>query len=294
VEQVFRLGRSAPTSRVWRAAAALVLAVALGGCDARKFEGGGALRAQRIVLERAVLGLRETLARMEQGEPVLAEDDVAIAIDETPLRNLVRSQLPFETVAGKFRIVLKHADVGFTGAPTIKLRGAVTREGVVDIEAAVEVIGTIAKIEIDPETSTLRATISVDHLQLEKAAGIESLLSGATMDELARALRLGISGKLPVINIPVRIEREVDLPAVTEGPVRVAGARMAIDASVDRIFAGRGRLWIGIRLKPGDLVKTTEAPEAKDLTAEEVGASFGANDKATRTPESTKKEGPPP
>jgi len=266
-------------SRAAGAIAALAAGLALASCSFDRFKGGGELRAQRVVLQREVEGLRDIYERMQHGEPVLAEDDVAIAIDETPLRNLIRSQLPFETTAGKFRIALKDADVGFQGAPTIKLRGAVTREGVVDIEAAVQVIGTIAKIDIDPETSTLKATISVDHLQLERAAGIESLLSGATMDEVARALRLGIAGKLPVINIPVRIEQSIDLPAVTEGPVRIAGARMGIDASVDRIFAGRGRLWIGIRIKPGDLVKTTEAPEAKDLTAEEVGASLGETPK---------------
>jgi hypothetical protein len=265
-------------SRVGLTVATIALA-ALASCSSGKFEGGGALRARKMVLEREVEGLRDTFARMEKGEPVLSEDDVAIAIDEAPLRSLIRSQLPFEMATDKYKIVLKDVDVHFMGAPTIRLRGALTREGVVHVEAVVEVIGTIAKIDIDPLTSTLKATVAVDHLQLDKAAGIEALLSGATMDELARALRHAISGKLPVINIPVRVEQAIDLPAVTEGPVRVAGARMAIDASVDRIFAGRQRLWIGLRIKPGDLVKTTEAPEAKDLTAEEVGASLGAETK---------------
>lgn len=260
----------------WGLLAAVPLAAA-GGCS-KKYEGGGELRAQRVLLEREVEGLRESVARLERGEPVFPMEDVAVAIDEALLRDLIVAELPFETDVDEYHLVLSEAEVHFQGAPTVRLRGGMTRSGVVDIEAAVEVLGALADITVVPETGSLQARIAVDHIDIEKAAGIERLISGSGLDEIARALRLAIADKLPTIQIPVKLEQAIDLPAVTEGPVRVAGARLPIDIGVDRVFAGRGRLWIAIRFKPGQFVKTSDPPEARDLTAEEVGASLGSDE----------------
>jgi hypothetical protein len=256
-----------------RVAIALTAAATLAGCS-KKYEGGGELRAERVVLQRQVDGLRESVERMERGEPVFPEKDVAVAIDESLLRELILAELPFEAESGPNRLTLAECEVRFHGAPTVRLRGSLARSGAVDLQAAVEVIGAIADIEVDAQSAALKARIAVDHLDIEQAAGIESLVSGATLDELARALRLAIADKLPVIRIPVKVEQAIELPAVTSGPVRVAGARMPIDAGVDGVFAGEGRLWIGIHFQPGELVKTADAPDVSDLTAEEVGASL--------------------
>ena len=60
-------------------ALAPVLALVLSACGSR-FEGGGDLRAQKVVLNREVEGLREVVARLEKGQPILPVDDVAVAI----------------------------------------------------------------------------------------------------------------------------------------------------------------------------------------------------------------------
>ena len=85
------------------------------------------------------------------------------------------------------------------------------------------------------------------------------LLSGSALDELARTLRLQLGDQLPPIQIPVKIQQAVELPAVTNGPVKIAGASMPLEVGVSGAFAGQGLLWIGVRVKPGDLAKT--APE---------------------------------
>lgn len=56
--------------------------------------GAGDLRAQRVVLEREVEGLRAIVQRLERGQPLLPADDIAIAIDEAFVRDLVLAQSP--------------------------------------------------------------------------------------------------------------------------------------------------------------------------------------------------------
>lgn len=257
--------------------AALAAALPLAACGGR-YEGGGELRAQRVVLQREVDGLRESVARLERGEAVFDQRSVAIAIDEALLRSLIRGELPFEAESGKNRLTLDEAEVRFHGAPTVRLRGRLTRDGVVDVQAAVEAIGAISGIAVDESSAALKARIALDHIGIEHVAGVESLVSGATLDELARRLRLALADKLPEIRIPVKIEQAIELPAVTRGPVRIAGARLPIAARVERVFAGEGRLWIGIEFEPGEMVKTKDAPEVGDVTAEDVETGLDDDD----------------
>jgi hypothetical protein len=259
----------------WACGPALALAaLACGG----RFEGGGDLRAQKVVLKREVDGLREIAARLERGESMLPADDIVIAIDDALLRDLIGAQLPFEAELERFHLSLKEAEVQFRGSPVVRLRGALQAKAMASLEAAVNVIGALEGIAVDPATSTLKARIVVDHIGIERAAGIESLLSMGTMDELARTIRLAIKDALPPIQIPVRVQQSIDLPAVTRGPVRIDGARMPLQAAVSQVGAGQGRLWIAVHLAPGDLVKTQDAPPSAETTAEDAGVSLAAAD----------------
>ncbi len=258
---------------------ALVPALALFSfaCGSR-FEGGGDLRAQKVVLQREVDRLREVAGRLEQGEPMLPLDDVAIAIDDAFVRDIIGAQLPFEADVDRFHLTLKEAEVHFRGSPVVRLRGALVVRERPALEAAVTVIGALEDIRVDGASSTLRARVAVDHIGIEKAAGIESILSGSTLDELARMVRLRIKDQLPPIQIPVKVQQSIDLPAVTRGPVRVDGARMPLQVAVSRVVAGQGRLWIAMHFQPGDVVKTRDAPEAGDASAAEAGVSLGGDE----------------
>lgn len=245
----------------------------------RRYEGGGDLRAQKVVLQREVDGLRQVVGRLEQGEPMLPLDDVAIAIDDAFVRDVIAAQLPFEADVSRFHLTLKEAEVTFRGSPVVRLRGSLVGRERQAIEAAVSVIGALEDIRVDGATSTLLAKIAVDHLGIEKAAGIESILSGATLDELARTVRMQIKDQLPPIQIPVRVQQSIDLPAVTRGPVRIDGATMPLQVVVSQVVAGQGRLWIAVHFQPGDLVKTKDAPEAGDTSAAEAGITgLGGDD----------------
>jgi hypothetical protein len=241
------------------ASVCIALLSAAAGCHS-EFEGGGALRARRVALQREVASLREAVARLERGEPLLPLEDVVVAIDDAMLRDLIVAQLPFEIEAKGFKATLTGAEVLFRGSPLVTLRGSGSPQNRSALAAAVTVTGALDDVKVDPATGTLRARISVDHLNIEQVAGLESLLSGATLDELARALRLQLADQLPEIQIPVKVQQGIELPTVDSGPVRIAGATMPLEVGVSRVFAGQGRLWISVRVRPGDLVKTASEP----------------------------------
>lgn len=255
------------------------LALALPACQSQ-FTGGGDLRAQKIVLKREVDGLRGAVARLEKGDPILPLDDIAIAIQDTLLRDLIAAQLPFEMDVDRFHLSLTEAEAQFRGSPMVRLRGVLSSKKRPDLVAAVSVIGALEDVDVEESSSTLRARIAVDHLGIEKAAGLEQVLSGSTMDEVARLVRLQLKDRLPPIQIPVKVQQSIDLPAVTSGPVRIDGARMPLQVAVSEVLAGQGLLWISVHFQPGDLVKTADAPEVGDASAEEAGVSLGVDDEA--------------
>jgi hypothetical protein len=242
-------------------AALLVLAAAGAGCRSQ-FQGGGELRAERVLLKHEVEGLRQAVGRLERGEPLLPPGDVAIGIDDRLLHDLIAAQLPFEADVDRFHVSLTEAEVQFRGSPLVKLHGSVFVKEQPSISAVVNAIGALEQIQVDPGSGTLHARISVDHIGIESAAGLESVLSGSTLDELARSLRLRIAGQLPAVQIPVRVQQAVVLPALTQGPVRLGAASMPLEVTVSRAYAGQGMLWIGVHIRPGDLVKSSATANA--------------------------------
>jgi len=244
--------------RPWPCAALVILAAAGVGCRSR-FKGGGELRAQRVVLQREVAGLREAVARLERGESLVPPNDVAIGIDDRLLHDLIAAQLPFEVEVDRFHVSLTEAEVQFRGSPLVRLRGSGFVREQPSISAVVNAIGALEQVQVDPASGTLHARISVDHIGIESVSGLESLLSGSTLDELARRVRLQLAEQLPHVQIPVRVQQAVVLPAVTQGPVRIAAASMPLEVSISRAYAGQRMLWIGVHIRPGDLVKAPSA-----------------------------------
>jgi hypothetical protein len=219
--------------------------------------GAGPLHAEKVLLERELDGLRDSAARLNRGESLFPDSDIIVSIDESLVQGLITARLPIELTAAPYRVVLTTVDVGFGGAPTVQLRGTITRHGMMTMAVALGVVGALSEIEIDTATSTLRARIVADHLEIERAEGLESFLSGSTLDDVAQLVRLEVASQLPAIDIPVRVQQAIDIPAVTEGPVRVTSARLPVRASVSRVFAANRRLWIGLRVEVGKMGKVT-------------------------------------
>jgi hypothetical protein len=159
-----------------------------------------------VILKREVDGLREGVARLEKGQPILPLGDLVVAIQDTLLRDLIAAQLPLDMDVDRFHLSLTEAEAQFRGSPIVRLRGVLNSKKRPDLAAAVSVIGALEGIQIEESSSTLRARIAVDHIGIEKAAGLEEVLSGSTMDEVARLVRLQITDRLPPIQIPVKVQ----------------------------------------------------------------------------------------
>jgi hypothetical protein len=253
------------------AISALVFAAA--GCGS-EYEGGGELHATQAVLRREVQGLRDIASRLERGEPMLPPHDVAVAIEASLIEDILSAQLPFDADVDTYHLSLKEAEVQFSGSPLVRLRGTLNLLAYPSMLAQVNVIGALENIGVNPATSTLTARIAIDHLGIEKAAGLEAYVSGPALDEAGRMIRLRIRDQLPPVQIPVNVQHTIDLPAVTRGPVRIDGARLPLEVTVSQIVAARGTLWIAVHFEPGAIVKTADAPEAGATTAEESGVNL--------------------
>jgi hypothetical protein len=262
-------------SRTWVAAsAAVVLIGATPGC--RGDQGGGALHAQQASLEREVGGLRERVGKLERGEPILPEQAVVAAISDAVVRDFLTAQMPFDLEVQSFRISLTQAEAAFQGSPSVSLTGTIAHREHPGLVGEVRALGALDEIKVDPASGLLEAKVVVDHIDLLQMAGLEKYLSGATVDELARTVRKQLAGKIPTVQIPVKIEQRIDLPDVTDGPVRIQGATMPLKVGVADVFAGQGVLWVAIHVVPGDLVKKAPAAPVKEAPAKAAKAPAAA------------------
>ena len=224
-----------------------VLVLAAGCGD--PYAGASALQARKAQLERELEGLRESAALISRGDSLIPASDVVVAIQQELVQKLIAQRLPIDIVAAPYRMALSAVEVGFKGAPTVELRGLVTRDGLPGITVAVKLIGALSRIEVDTKTFTLRARIAADHLDIESTAGVGALFGDSSLDDVAELLRLELVAQLPVVEIPVRVQEDILLPAVTDGPVQMDAVRFPVKASVSRVFAASGRLWIGLHVE---------------------------------------------
>lgn len=222
------------------------------------YEGASALQAQKAQLEREVEGLRASVALLSRGESLIPTSDVVVAIQESLVQGLIARLLPIDIAVAPYRMALTAVEVGFKGVPTVQLRGMVSRDGLPGVAVAVRLIGALSRIEVDTTTFTLRARIAADHLAIESTSGVGALFSGSSLDDVAELLRLELVEQLPVIEMPVRVREDILIPAVTDGPVQLAGVRFPVKASVSRVFAANGRLWIGLHVELTQAGKGTQ------------------------------------
>jgi hypothetical protein len=244
-----------------RGGAWLLAALALAnGLGCKTDEGAAELHAKLSALEREVEGMRASVAKLERGEPILPEDAVVVAVSEAVVKEFLVAQLPFEAETDKFKVKLTEGEAIFRGSPAVRLAGTIWRSENPNLVGEVRAQGALENIRVDPETGTLRANVAVDHVDLVQMAGLEKFIAGGSLNELARTVRLQIGPRLPSLQIPVKIEQAVELPSITDGPVRIQGARMPLEVAVADVLAGQGVLWVAVRVVPGELTKVGTGP----------------------------------
>ncbi len=247
--------------RVRAGLAFAVLVCATGACHQEDpYAGAGAYREQQVVLEREVQGLRDIISRLDTGDALLPASDIIVAVDDIFVQELLSAELPLEIAVEPLRVSLTGVKVAFAGAPLVELQGHVVREGAVAVEGDVRVIGALSDLAIDAEASVLRASVAVDHLAIDRVSGLEAFVRGSTLDEVARTIRLQMASRLPTLQLPIAIQQTITVPGLTEGPVTISAARLPLTASVSRMLAGRGRLWVALNVGVGIVERVQAAP----------------------------------
>jgi hypothetical protein len=258
-------------------ATALAGILACTGCGAGGQEVAD-LHARMSVLEREVESMGEVASRLDRGEPALPEEDVIVALNESLVKEMLEAQLPFETEVNDYRLWLEQAEVRFRGSPGVTLLGGIALKDRPRVSGQVRVIGALDEIEVDPGTGILRAAVAIDHLDLIEVLGVEGVLGGNVLNTLAQTIRHQLDGRLPGLTIPVKVEQRIDLPSVTDGPVRIQGATLPLAVTVSQVLAGQEQLWVAVRFEPGEFVKVDTPPPPLDAT----GAPSGEDQAAVR------------
>ena len=218
------------------------------------------ISAAEVVLNRQLASLRRLLAASADA-PVVPTGGVLVTVDEELIQSLVTTALPIEgIVSDRYAIRLESARVTLDdGIALVRLEGraALSETLADDAFARVMLHADLGVVEIDPRSHILRARVRLiafeaHELQLfgKKAPG-HNLVA-----ELAREQLESLAPLLSSIEIPVRIEHQLELPGIGPAPVRIPPRTLPIVAEVRSVIALRHRLFVTLGVAFGDQEET--------------------------------------
>jgi hypothetical protein len=226
---------------------------------------GGAprARAEGAALLRQTEGLRELIA--DKGG-LFPSDQLAIGIKADLLRDLLQRHLPLETVLGdQLRVRLERAEVSLESSQSlVTLQGRVSPVQNADAFADLELLGGFRRIEVDAG-GILTARVELDRIEVQRlAAGMleRGLVDGVT--EILGGRSLGALGDvLPLIEIPLRLDQQIEFAGFAEGVVSVAPKRLPVRVSVARVLPVAGRLWVLLDVSADGKVRSAPSAEVR-------------------------------
>jgi hypothetical protein len=234
-------------------AALLALAGLAGGC--RRDEARAArVRAEKALLERQIEGLRELIAAAET-RTLLKAEQLLVGTDEATVQGLIAATLPQERViANRFRVRLERAEARFRssqGVVVLKGRASPLQSAGTFVDLTLE--GGLDDVTIDQGSGTLVAKIGVYHFEVERAAaaGAEGPAIRALAEALGRERLDELSELVPPVEIPIRLEQSIAFDGLEEGPVSAGAGTLPVRASVARVLALAGRLWVVLDVGAG-------------------------------------------
>ncbi len=208
-----------------------------------------AATAEQAVLDRRIQGLQGLVAAAGKG-PLVPFGSVLATVDEATVQDLLRAGLPFERlVAERFRVRVERAEVHFEdGFGLVQLDGRATLADAPGAAAAdVSVFGALDIVELDPLSGLLHGRVKVIAVDARRVGvlGMGTKSGERLVEDLGRAQLDAFSALASRLEIPIRLERSVSLPAVdaVQG-IRIAAAAVPLRAGVVDVKAFRRRLWV--------------------------------------------------
>lgn len=207
---------------------------------------------EEAVLVRKREGLTALVAAAAKG-PLIPFEKALVIVDQSVVQELLTAAMPFERViGGRYRVQVTAASVEFDdGFALVRLDGRASVAGTA-ASAELRVYGDLNVVSLDPASGALRGRI---RLIAFEARRVDVLGVGASAERLVEELgREELESFAPLaatLEIPVRFEREVAIPAVETGEVRIAAATLPLGLGVRDVKALRGKLWICVDVDTG-------------------------------------------
>jgi len=210
--------------------------------------------AEVATLERQLQGLTALVAEAEAG--VLfpaAPDRVLVLVDQQLVQRLLTALTPSEhVVADRYHVVVTGARVVFEdGFALVRLDGRASLAGIAesDVFADLTVIGDLELPLEQQKRDVLNARIHVLAVNARQVTvGARSERAEELVEELGRTKLEAFAALASSLEIPVRQEHEITIPAVGPGgPVRIAAASLPLRLALLSVRAFHGKLWIVTR-----------------------------------------------
>ena len=213
---------------------------------------------EELVLQREVQKLRVQVAAAEAGT-LLDFEQMLVVVDQQLIQQLLASATPLEGDVQSFHVRIDAARAEFAkGVALVHLDGQASLVSG-GISAEMSVYGGLDVVELDPASGVLRARVSVYAVDIPKAdlLGIDQPTRRLTQ-ALAEG---GLEALLGPIEVPVRIEDRLELPALRTRRVSIPALEVPVAATVSSVRVFSGKLWVGVRAKAGPAPDATTSPD---------------------------------
>jgi hypothetical protein len=208
-------------------------------------------RVEEVLFERRTQGIKGLIAAARDGR-LIPFDEVLVVVHDDLVQGLVEATLPYEqTLAERYRVRAESANVTFEdGFALVQLRGRASLLQDVDTAAEIDVYGAIDIVELDPATGVLRGRVKILGVETQRVdlAGIPAPVR-RLVDDLSREQLSAFEPLLSNIEIPVKLEQTLSIPAVNQAGIKIQEAVLPMEAAVVDVKAFRGKLWVCVKAK---------------------------------------------
>jgi hypothetical protein len=228
-------------------AIAVAAASLLCGCQPRETPQVARDRSTETILIAQIEDLKALVAKAEAGQIHLA-DRIAIAITSATAKAFMDASLPQEQMLGEHvRVRIERAQPFFQGNNAALLLEASAQEVRTGAQARLELGGRMVNFRV--QEGRLKADVELVHFRM-----LDSSLAGlgaGVLERLVQDHMDELGAKIPVLEIPVRLEHSIAIPGFEEGVVMAKGGTLPLAMSVAEVIPVNERLWIFLEVKAG-------------------------------------------
>jgi hypothetical protein len=219
------------------------------------------------VLQRRTQALRRLAAAADAG-PLVPFESVLVVVNDKLVQEVLAGAMPWDQViAGRYRVLVTGAEVSFEdGFALIRLDGRVSLQGNLENEVFAEarLFAGMDVVELDTRSGLLRGKLDIIAFDARRVGLFgESEAGRELVEEFGRQSLEAFAAFASTLEIPVRLEKEMEVPAVgPEGPVSIPAATVPTRVALADVKVFSGRLWIAVDAAVGEAANGGGRPGA--------------------------------